>query len=235
MYRRDRWFSKKTTDRKIAICGETMFHDHEGTNRMRPRIIAAVGSAAIAAAGLVAAFALTPAANAWNPDDLARLGYSTDVTRLADGCHLWKASGYGASADLGNDCDAGFQARLDAFINTTCPCVLGTTTAATTAPGATTTAPPTTTAAGPPPPPNPPITTVVTSDTATVTVTIASTDDLAALKAELQAQIDALKQKYDALDARVVALEKAGQVTVYGYPDGYGPAGVEYQPNPLAA
>jgi hypothetical protein len=102
----------------------------------------------ILAAGLAAAVVLTMpnAASASNVDDLSRLGYSTTVTFLGNGCRSWSASGHGQTADLGNDCDSDFQSRLDAFINA-CTCVQTTSSAATTTTRpATTTAPPVTTA-----------------------------------------------------------------------------------------
>lgn len=104
--------------------------------------------ATLAAAGILAALAVTGAANAYTVDQLPGLGYSVSVTHLADGCNLW-AAGYGSQprTDLGSDCDPGFQGRVDTLIAATCPCAQTSTAAPTTA------APTATTVTAPPPPP----------------------------------------------------------------------------------
>lgn len=142
--------------------------------------------AALAAAGLAAAFALigAPAAAAYTIDQLPGLGYSVSVTYGTDGCNTWKA-GYGhqQQTNLGSDCDPDFPARVDALVAATCPCAQTastTTAAATTTDQATTTAPVTTapTQTDPPPP-----------------ATTTTADPVQAQIAALQAQIDQIRDQ----------------------------------------
>lgn len=106
------------------------------------RIVALV---ALACLGAAAALILPGLARAdYTPDQLPNMGYSVTITYLGDNCHDWKAKGYGYSADLGSDCDPGFQHNLDVFIQESYP-PLQTTTTSTTATDATTTTAPTTT------------------------------------------------------------------------------------------
>ena len=69
--------------------------------------------------GLVAAtgtaLILTSSAAAADISDLHRLGYGT-IRSIAGDCTFWKATGFGASIDLGSDCWPGFQDKLDAFV-----------------------------------------------------------------------------------------------------------------------
>lgn len=158
---------------------------------------------AAGAAGLAAALALTfaPAAQAYTPDQLPTLGYAVSVLALGNNCHSWSATGYGAHADLGSDCEPGFQAALDAFVTATCPCAqAATTTAPATTTGATETVPATTTApastdqapeAAPPLAP-------VQAPTATC--------DVQCQIASLQAQIDALRGQLAKLTAILSAM-----------------------------
>ncbi len=148
---------------------------------------------AAGAAGLAAAFALTaaPAAQAYAPDELPSLGYAVSVLALGNNCHSWSATGYGAHADFGSDCEPGFQAAVDAFVAVTCPCAqppaTTTTQATTTAPATTDTATTGTTAPAAAEPPAQAATGPVTAPTGT----------------DVQAQIDALNARLDALQAQV--------------------------------
>lgn len=160
----------------------------------RRQIMATV---AAGAAGLAAAAALTlaPTANAYAPDQLPSLGYAVSVLALGNNCHSWSATGYGAHADLGSDCEPGFQAALDAFVTATCPCAQ---------PPATTTAPATTEAV------IAPVTTAATTTAASPSTTTAAPEqpaqaatapatapaDVQAQIANLQAQIDALRGQF---------------------------------------
>lgn len=111
-----------------------------------------------------AALLITSSASAYTIDQLPNLGYSVIVdSGLGGGCHGYQA-GYGNApkTDLGSDCDPGFQGRVDALVNATCPCVQSTTTAPTTT--ASTTTPPTTTTGGGG---SQPVTTTVVSSTTT--------------------------------------------------------------------
>lgn len=71
--------------------------------------------AALCTTLLLALVAATSAAAA-TIDQLPGLGYSVSMLTLPDGCHGYTASGYGASADFGTDCDAAFQQKLDSFV-----------------------------------------------------------------------------------------------------------------------
>lgn len=136
-----------------------------------------VGLSAVAAAGVAVALAFTAGAAraSWDWRDLPSLGYSVNGSSLGNNCHWIEVSGYGHSATLGNDCDPGFQQRLDDFVNATCPCAQQATSTATTTTAATTTtttqtttapaetSPTTTTSTSPPPPPPPLATTTVTT------------------------------------------------------------------------
>lgn len=156
-------------------------------------------AAALALAGAgVATLIASPVARAYTPDQLPGLGYSVAVDNLADGCHEWSA-GYGNAPRqlIGNDCSSDFQAKLDAFVAATCPCVQTTTAAAatlSTSTVASTDAVPTTTGQVPVPPPPP--TTVTT--TATVNQS-AAVSDLQSRVATLEAQIADLQKRVDAL------------------------------------
>lgn len=137
--------------------------------------------AALAAAGLAAAFALigAPVAAAYTISQLPGLGYSVSVTYGTDGCNTWKA-GYGhqQQTNLGSDCDPDFPARVDALVVATCPCAQ---TASTTTAAATTTEPLATTAptqTDPPPP-----------------ATTTAADPVQAQIAALQAQIDQIRDQ----------------------------------------
>ena len=151
---------------------------------LRRRLHQLFALSAIAAAGV--ATSLVGAAQAYTTDQLGSLGYSVTVTILnADGsCRNWFVSGHGGAQDLGSDCDAGFQQRLDAFVNATCPCAQTTaatstaaatttttttdTTTTTTSTSTTTPAPTTTADPGSNPPPPTVTTTVTTSSPATL-------------------------------------------------------------------
>lgn len=126
---------------------------HRPARALGRRLIPATAVAAIATLGLVTALVLAPPAQAYSIDQLPGLGYSVSVLHLANGCSTWQA-GYGnaSKTDLGSDCDADFQSRVDALVNATCPCAQPPATAppppppTTTAPADTTTVPPATTA-----------------------------------------------------------------------------------------
>lgn len=179
--------------------------------------------AALAAGMAVAALTIPVAASAYTTDQLPNLGYQVSVMNLGNNCHDWTVSGYGASADLGSDCDAGFQATLDAFVQRTCPCAQ-TTTTTTTAAATTATVATTTTAVAAPPPstvtttaaPSAPVTTdttatasapapaaapAATDTTATAatapapTTTDTTTCDVQCQIADLQSQINAIRSE----------------------------------------
>lgn len=132
---------------------------------MKRRFTTIAALAALTAAGVLAALAIAPTASAYTWDQLPALGYSLNVLNLSDGCHQ-VAAGYGTQAktNLGSDCDADFQARLDAFVQSTCPCAQPTTTAP---PAPTTTAETTATV--------PPATTTVSSPSPSPTTTVVTT------------------------------------------------------------
>lgn len=73
---------------------------------------------ALAAGGVTAAMLIAPGrAQAYTTSDLISLGYNVGYSRLADGCHHWKAAVPHADwTDLGSDCDPNFQTNLDAYI-----------------------------------------------------------------------------------------------------------------------
>lgn len=88
------------------------------------RFIRLFGLAAVAAAGIATALALTASsAQAYTTADLFNLGYSVLEITLANGCHDWRATppGAGNRIDIGSDCDPNFNANVDAFIRATCP------------------------------------------------------------------------------------------------------------------
>jgi hypothetical protein len=180
------------------------------------------------AAGIAVGLASAPSARAWYGDDLARNGYATIVIDLGGGCRQWKASGHGAGlTDLGSDCDAAFQERLDAFINATCPCaqtstsstssttVTASTAATTTTAAPTTTTTATTTTADPLPTSSTTETTTspATTTPATSTVVVTTT----APSPDLESRVAAVEQRLTVLEARVDEL--AAQVgSILGEP-----------------
>jgi hypothetical protein len=175
-------------------------------------------TAAVALAGFAtAALVVSSPAHAYTPDQLPNLGYSVIYSDLGAGCHQWQA-GYGNSSpktDLGNDCDSGFQARLDAFINATCPCAQPPTTSTAAAPSPPVTTPdPTTTTTTQTVSVSPSVTTTVTDPvTTTVTVTTTVADPV------LSARVQALEDAFAALKTRVGNLEAANDAAWLAYED----------------
>jgi hypothetical protein len=177
-------------------------------------------------AGVAAAVLISPPrADAYTPDQLPGLGYSTFVIDLGGGCHQWKASLPPTPAtlgtDLGSDCDPGFQQRLDDFIAATCPCAQ-TTTAATTDPG---TLPGTTTIAS-----TVPITTTDASGVTTVitpggtttspaqTVTVTTT----VVDPTVEQRLTALEQRQAVDEQRIATLEARAGI-ILGEPKNVAP------------
>ena len=181
---------------------------------MKRRITTIATLAALTAAGVLAALAIAPAAAAYTWDQLPGLGYSLSVENLADGCHVVSA-GYGSAAKtlIGNDCDADFQAKLDAFVQATCPCAQPTTTAAPASTVTPTTPPVTTTSPSDPAPAPTPTTTEAAPTTPTTTaIETATTSAVDARIAQLEADIASLKTLLAALTARVDRVVHAGDV-----------------------
>jgi hypothetical protein len=188
---------------------------------MKRRIPTVAALAALAAAGVLAALTLAPAAAAYTWDQLPGLGYSINVVNHSNGCHDVSA-GYGSASktSLGSDCDSDFQARLDAFVAATCPCAQPATTttttatttttstttdAATTASSTTTAAATTTEQASPAPAPSTPnMTTAAAAPTAPA-------DDQSV--SDLTARVSALEQQVADLTARIDALVQGQTVT----------------------
>lgn len=166
-------------------------------------LLVALALAGVGTASLLA----VSSASAYTTDQLPGLGYSVVYSTLGGGCHGWQA-GYGNAprTDLGSDCDAGFQQRLDDFVNATCPCAqttTQTTTAATTTEPAPSTETTTTTVADP----------VTTTSTEPAPSAPAPADTTSDQIAALNDQIAALSQQIAALTTRVGRLELAGNAS----------------------
>ena len=79
-------------------------------------------TAALLAAGLATALAITQTANAYRISDLPGMGFGVLLINLSDGCHQYKVSWHNdPKTDLGSDCAPDFQAKLDAFMASHCP------------------------------------------------------------------------------------------------------------------
>lgn len=79
-------------------------------------------TAALLAAGLAAALAITQTANAYRISDLPGMGFGVLLINLSDGCHQYKVSWHNdPKTDLGSDCAPDFQTKLDAFMASHCP------------------------------------------------------------------------------------------------------------------
>jgi hypothetical protein len=175
------------------------------------KILPLAGVAAAAAAGLtVGLLALAPAAHAYSVHQLPSLGYSVEVTTLVGGCREYSA-GYGKTPRqlIGTDCDGDWQAKLDAFVQATCPCAQTTTTEAP-APPVEPVPPPATNTTGSPEPSPPPTTTEAGPPT---TATTTAPDPIS----DLAARITALEQQIAALTSRVDRLEKAGDAATRAF------------------
>lgn len=183
---------------------------------MKHRFLTVTALAALVAAGAVAALTLAPAASAWDWQALpGGYTYAAQPTTV-DGktCNQVRVGGVGVGVFNGNDCDPGFQAGLDAFVNSTIcrvnPAAGGSacpqpTTAPASAPPATTTDTP---------PAAPPTQTVVGTVTVTVTqpltpVEQSLSDQLAALAAQVQALTDRVTILEKASDAALLAMQQA--------------------------
>lgn len=179
---------------------------------MKRRTATVAGLAVLTAAGVLAALAIAPSAAAYTWDQLPGLGYSLRVGNLSDGCHLIEA-GYGNAPKtlIGNDCDTDFQAKLDAFVQATCPCAQ-TTTTATPAAAPEPTPTPTTAPSDPAPAPAPTTTEPTSPPTTTAIETTTTTSAIDAKLAELEAEIASLKTALSALTAKVDRVIHAGDV-----------------------
>lgn len=186
-------------------------------------------AACVAVCGFLLAL-YAPAAGAWDWSNLPN-GYSIRDLNLPNGCHQITISG----TLIGSNCDAGFQAALDAYVDSTicqvnpaaggARCVTTTqttaatsTTPSTTSPGATTTTTPagttvqvTTTVEQPPAPQPTGTTTVVVtvvspSTTTVVTVTTPASPDN-------DTRLTLIEQRLAVLEARVQVIEaQVGQI-----------------------
>lgn len=171
-------------------------------------------AAALALSGVVAAaLVASSSAQAYDVNNLPG-GYSTshwhDSSPPPGSCSDgWNVVGYGSAINLG-ECDPDFQQKLDAFVNSTCPCASTTsTTVAAPADASTTTAAPTTTDSSPPPP--------ETVSTPAQTVAAPTTTDVSAEITALEARISALEAQIAALTTRVDRLTLAGDASWLAY------------------